>query len=230
MWIEPKVVDARDLVPLTYLVKALQDVPIEQLEARVEALCAAQEAEHPGPVRRIRAYLEQARADGDLHIQLIRVEASIGELTVCALRPNTDSAYPLTRAVWSQAGAAHDTDRSIETGNFAIAAENLSSAEQEVAARPLLVLKKEADRLARRRPGEAVLRRVGGRIVQELQRENPGQIPKKRSFIEMFKQRLPGSNDAAALRSWRYCAPALWRRPGARPRGNRQESDRQSNE
>ena len=48
MWIEPKVVDARDFVPLTYLVKALQDMPIAQLEARVEALYAAQAAEHPG--------------------------------------------------------------------------------------------------------------------------------------------------------------------------------------
>src|SRR5436190_17900847 len=228
MWIEPKVVDAKDLVPLTYLVKALQDMPIAQLEARVEALCAAQEAEHPG--RRIRAHLEQARADGDLPKQAIRVAASIRELTVCALRPNTDSAYPLTSAAWSYAGSVHDTDRSIETGNFAIAAENLSSAEQEVAERPLLLLKKEADRLLRAGPpSEAALRRAGDRIVQEFQHENPGQVLKKRSFVEMFKQTLPGSNDAAALRSWRYCAPAPWRRPGVRLRGNRQVSDRQSN-
>ena len=173
---------------------------------------------------RIREYLAQARSDGDLARQIVRVAASIGQLDVYALRPNTDTAYQLRPVVWQHAGLFHNVDRSLETGHFAIDAERLdkNSAASEVAGRPLLLRKNEANRLLRRRPlGEAEIRRIGETIIGDFRRENPDKVLRKVDFIAMFKKRVPGSTKEAAKQAWGQCAPPSWRSPGARPQTNR---------
>ena len=137
--IDPELIEAKGLVPLTKLMDAVEQLPFEQQEAIADELCAAQEAVYPPIARRIRGQLEQAKEDGDLPIQLIRAALSIGELTAHALRPATDSTYMVRSSYWHAFGSLHDPERSITECHFVIdrtlCAEQ--TAEWEVANRPL---------------------------------------------------------------------------------------------
>jgi hypothetical protein len=226
MLVDTEVIDAKGLVPLRRVVDEVENLPPEQLEMIGDALCAVQEAEYPGIVGRIRAHLEQARADGDLHIQLIRVALSIGELTAHVLRPATDSAYKLSTALWHVTGSLHNTDRSIEKGFFAIAEINTDELPPlwEIANRPLLVRKREADRLLRiRPPSNAQLRRFAHAIVQECQREKLEKNQKilKGDFVKKIMKRLPSCTTTLARRAWKDFVPDSWKRPGRPRRGVR---------
>ena len=53
--IDPELIDAKCLMPLTKLVDAVEQLPFEQQEAIADELCAAQEAVYPPIARRIRA-------------------------------------------------------------------------------------------------------------------------------------------------------------------------------
>jgi hypothetical protein len=229
MWVDPDIVDATKMIPLRNLIQELEAMTEAQREAIAENFCAAQELEYPGPVQQIRQYLAQARSDGDLARQIVRAAASINELRVYALRPNTDTAYPLRTLVWSQAGSLHDVDRSLETGHFAIDPLRFDarSAEREVGGRPLLIEKKMAVRMLRRRPpSKAQALRVGEMIVAEFLRKNPGKVLLKNDFIALFKKSLPGSRTEVARGAWGPCALPQWRRRGARPRTNRYQLDK----
>ena len=103
--IDPELIEAKELVPLTKLMDAVEQLPFEQQEAIAEELCAAQEAVYPPIARRIRAQLEHAKADGDFPIQLILAALSIGELTAHALRPATDSTYMVCSSYWHAFGS-----------------------------------------------------------------------------------------------------------------------------
>ena len=84
MLIDPEPLAAKGRLPLIRAAETFENLPIEQLEAIGDALCAAQEAsefpEFSGPMR---ARLKQAGEDGDLHIQVVLVALANGELRLC---------------------------------------------------------------------------------------------------------------------------------------------------
>jgi hypothetical protein len=219
MLIDPVPVDTKGLLSLIRVVETAQNLHLEQLETIGDELCAAQEvSEFPEFARWMRAQLKQGRDDGDLHIQTIRVALSNGELTAYLLRPATDSAYRLSTAWWYNLGSLYDVDRSIEKGIFVISRKHFEeqSLEWEVAGRPLLVTKKQANRfLKQRQPSNAQLGRAAKAIVEQFLLKNPGQELTKADFIKMMMNRLPACNKASGARAWKNNAPAAWRRPGA---------------
>jgi hypothetical protein len=207
--------------PLTNLVDAVEQLPFERQEVIAHYLCAVQEAVHPPIARRISRQLEQAKADGDFAVQLVCAALSIAELTAYALRLPTDSAYTLGTAWWHALGFLHDPARSIREGIFAI--ERTLFEERtplwEVAKRPILVTTADANRFLRPRPpSQEQLRRVTREIVEEFERENPGEgqkIPRD-DFIEMVTSKLACSK-AWGKRAWENYAPKPWHRHGPRP-------------
>jgi hypothetical protein len=224
MLIDPELIDATRLMPLTKLVDAVEQLTFEQQEAIGDKLCADQEAKYPAIASRIRRLLEQARRDGDYHIQLIRAAFIIGVLKTYALRDGTTSTYTLRAAWWYAVGSLHNPERSIKECIFVIDTKRFEeqTPEWQVANRSLFVGEEEAKQFLRPRPpSEAQLQHVSHEIVEEFARDNrgEGQKLKKSIFIEKVMKKL-GCNKAWAQRAWKNCAPASWKKPG-RPRSRR---------
>jgi hypothetical protein len=220
--IDPELIEAKGLVPLTKLLEAVEQMPLEQQETIEAELCAAQEAEDPPIARRIRGQLKQARADGDFPIQLILAALSIGKLKVYALRLATDSTYMVRSNYWHAFGSLHDPERSVKECNFVIDRAHFAeqTAEWEVANRPLFLTEKGYKQFLRcGPPSEAQVRRAAEAIVRQFELQNPdeGQKLKKNDFIEMIRKVLPACNKASAMRAWTACAPNSWKRRGRLP-------------
>jgi hypothetical protein len=220
MLVNPKPTNTEGLRPVIELVEMLERLPVEQLEAIADDMCRAHEAELPGLARSMRRTLAEAKADGDLPIQLVRIGLMTGTLTSLVLRLSTDTAYKLGTAWWHAVGSLHNPERSIGEGNFAIDRKrfNEQTPEWEVANRPLFVTNEEFNRFLRFRPfSEGQLRREGQAIVAEFQRDHPDQMLKKKEFIARIVDRLAGCSKARAMWAWRECVPPRWRKPGLRP-------------
>jgi hypothetical protein len=215
-----EVVAAKGMVPLRRVLEELKALPPEQQERIGEDLCAAQQVEYPTYARVIRCQFDRAKVDGDLPTQLLRVALSMGELLAYVLRPEADTAFGLSRALWHTSGSLHDADRSIEIGLFAISNEPYEELQPrwEIENRPLLVEKDDFQQFVRLRPPSlSQVEQASRKFVSDYERQYPGQKPRKRDFIEAIMEVLPTCNKAAAQRAWKNYAPRSWKRPGSPP-------------
>ena len=136
--------DKDGLVPLDRVLRDLQVLSNHQLDAIGDHLCKAQQDVHPPFAEKTRDWLQQAKEDGDLALQLLLAALRLRELTTYALRPNTDSLYAVQGSWWVSTGLLFEREASIRRGVWVVnrALFQEQTPEWEVAYRPLYVKKR----------------------------------------------------------------------------------------
>jgi hypothetical protein len=117
--IDPELIEAKRLVPLTKLMDAVEQLPFEQQEAIAEELCGAQEA----VIHRLRGASEVSwskRGWTGTSPYNSSAPPYRSANSRPALRPATDSTYMVRTPYWHAFGSLYDPERSIKECHFVI--------------------------------------------------------------------------------------------------------------